>query len=499
MIGHVPGQTVHWQRLAQDESLLAEIASIGFSREASRLRTLFASSEAGAEQLVNLPIPLYSLGQFQALFPDAFAAPCQYRSVLGGDRAWLPLAVQDFFESSSSNGQSGLKLWIICVPEEAGAAAFLPRAEANMLEPETLGAFERALLIPNAAIVALPDLERLQIPALLQDIPRLRLVNPEPVFLPCGHEVDDGHRERRYPDEIPKMVEPLDPQAILAPIARALARLRPDMQCLLTVGLDSLPGSERPVASSQFLDCAAKLSGIGENGQFAVDSGGEMTGAARHLQLIFPYLRGPDRHLTSPAGLVAGMQAQVSQQHGPWRSIGERPLPGRSLPWPPLSQNTATNLRNRPGVTVLLHRAGRTVVDDERLCAPCLSTLEFRQLPAARRIDEHWRSAEVMRFMGWLRRELQSLGERMIFNIDPQDPRPELALSAFFSRLYSRGALRGANAESAFTLTRRSAGESTLAFDIEIAPAYALDRLRITFMQDRHATGEQTTIEVSHG
>lgn len=499
MIGHAPGPTVHWQRLAQDEQLLAEIASLGFSRETSRLRTLAATMDVEAAQLYLLPIPLYSFGQFQALFPDAFDTACHYRSELGGDRAWLPLAVQDFFESSGVNGQSALKLWIIRVPEEAGVAAFLPEPGANMLEAESLGAFERALLIPQAAILALPDLERLQIPVHLPDIPRLRLVNPEPVFLPCGQEVDDGHRERRHSDEMPKLAAPLAAQALLAPIARTLARLRPDMQCLLTVALDSLPNSEGPVAAQQFLDCAARLAGIADDGQLSADAGGETAGAARHLQLIFPYLRGPDRKLSSPAGLVAGMQAKISQLHGPWRSIGERPLPGRSLPWPPVNQTTATALRHRPGVTVLLHRAGRTVVDDERLCAPCLSTLELQQLPAMRRIDEHWRSAEVMRFMGWLRRQLQALGERMIFNLDPQDPRPELALRAFFSRLYSRGALRGVNAESAFTLTKRDASAATLAFDIEIAPAYAIDRLRITFMQDRHATGEPLTIEVKHG
>ena len=138
--------------------------------------------------------------------------------------AWLPMAVQDFFEGSTSLGREQLKLWVIRVPEEAGSAAFLPAIGADLTEPASLGAFERALLPRRAAIIALPDLERLQVPANLPDIPRLRLDNPVPVFLPCGVEPDDGHRERRYSREIPHSPAPLEAAAVVAPIARSLAR-----------------------------------------------------------------------------------------------------------------------------------------------------------------------------------------------------------------------------------------------------------------------------------
>ena len=504
MVGHCPSATVQaqWQRLAVDELLLTEIATLGFARECSRLRELARNSTPTAEDatllaLYNLPIPLHSFGQFQSLFPDAFNATTQYRSVLGGERAWLPLAVQDFFESSSGN--SRLKLWIIRVDENDKQSAFLPTPDANMIEPETLGAFERALLIPRAGILALPDLERLQIPAHLEDIPRLQLDNTEPVFLPCGTEVDDGHRERRNANEIPSMPAPVAAREIVIPIARALAQLRPDMQCLLTVTLATVPGSERPGPAPDFLECVAKAAGLDETGSLTDESRGSLTEATRHLQLLYPYLRGPDRRLGTPAGLVAGMQAAVSQQHGPWRSIGERPLPGRSLPWPLLNQNSASALRDYPGVTVLLYRANRTVVDDERMCAPCLPAVQLQQLTRERRNDEHWRSAEIMRFMGWLRRELQALGERMIFDVDPRDPRPAIALRNFFTKLHGLGALRGRRAEDGFTLTQRNDGEGVIIFDIEIAPAYPIDRLRITFMQDRHSAGTSTNIESSGG
>jgi hypothetical protein len=148
---------------------------------------------------------------------------------------------------------------------------------------------------------------------------------------------------------------------------------------------------------------------------------------------------------------------------------------------------------------VLTRRNGRCVVDDERLAVPCLAPVALRRLTAAQRAGEHWRSAEVMRFMGWLRRELQQLGERLVFDTDLSDPRPELALRTFFNRLHALGALRGARPEQAFRISRASQGESTLVFEIEIAPAYPLDLIRITFVQDRHAEQVGTTLEALDG
>jgi len=505
MLGHCPAQAglPNWARLAADPSVLEEIAQLGLGSACARLRELAAGASASPEDerlqaLYDLPLPLRSFGQFQSLFPGAFAADTQYRSLLGGQRAWLPLAVQDFFENALP-GQA-LKLWMIRVDERQGSAAFLPRAEADMLDPRTLGPFERALLIPRAAILALPDLERLQIPAHLADIARLRLANPVPSFLPCGAQSDDDHRERRHSEEMPAPPATLPAGEILLPISRALARLRPDMQCLLSVPLAALPGSELPGADERFLAFAGRLAGLDDSGALDPARLGRATDAARHLQLLYPYLRGPDRQLGSAVGLVAGMQAAVSQQYGVWRSIAGRPLPGRSLPWPPLSQHAATQLRQQPGVTVLLQRKSQALVDDERLCAPCLPAAALRQLTAARRDDEHWRSAEVMRFMGWLRRELQALGERLVFDTDARDPRPQLALRSFFSRLHSLGALRGQRLDDAYTLTQSASDDARLAFDIEIAPAYPIDRIRISFLQDRDSDGRTSTeVEVAHG
>jgi hypothetical protein len=493
MIGHCPSVdgNAEWTRLARDDATLAEIAALGFTSETERLRKLDADpSKVGPDDaalfaLYSLPIPVRSLGYFQALFPQAFDTDSGYRSVLAGRAAWLPGAVQDFFAGVETGSRETRTLWIIRVPESGGLRAFLPGPYASLIDTSALSAFERALLIARAGIIALPDLERLLVPAALPDLPPVRLPSPAPVFLPCGTEIDDTHRERSPADDIPRDDETLAPADIVPPIARTLARLRPDMQCLMALPLDQQPSDGLPAPSRAFLDHLAV---------FADDDG-----KLRHLQFVWPYLRSADQRLGSPCGLVAGMQARVSQRYGTWRSIAGRPLPGARLPWPPVTQQQATSLRESPGVTVLLMRAGKLQVDDEALAAPCLPASDLHGMSAESRAQDSWRSAEVMRFMGWIRRELQALGERLVFDVDPRDPRPELELRAFFGRLHDAGALRGARSEDAYRIRALPLGEAALAFEIEIAPAYPIDRLRITFLQDRHASVADTRIEAEDG
>lgn len=511
MIGHCPSPdgSAQWQRLARDTVTLADIAALGFARQVERLRQLAntaelnSADEADLRALYWLPIPIRSLGHFQALFPSAFDTDTSYRSALAGGLAWLPLTVQDFFAGTTSdNGDvstpDSRTLWIIRVPERDGIAAFLPRPGADLAEPHTLGAFEHALLVPRAGILALPDLERLLVPAALPDVPRLRLANPEPVFLPCGTEIDDTHRERRNPDEMPTAGEIADPRQIVASIARKLAQLRPDLQCLLALPLDTHPEDEQPAPSSTFLDMLR-----GRTAPGPTEDGNIKDSAAfrrlRHLQFVWPYLRADDRTLGSPCGLLAGLQARVAQRFGAWRSIGGRPLPGIAQAWPPPTQQRATALREDPGVTVLLMRAGTLQVDDEALCAPCLPAADLDRMNTASRTLQQWHSAEAMRFMGWLRRELRALGERLAFSLDPHDLRAEIALHGFFGRLHAAGALRGARPEDAFQIHQLPGAESTLAFEIEVALAYPLDRIRITFLQDRHASVADTQIEAIDG
>lgn len=463
LLGHCPGR---WNgaRVGRDQAMLEAIRQLGLAEDVRRVEN--ETRAGGNPALTRIPLPLRSFGQFQDLFPDAFDTAAEAPGRITGDRVWLPYAVQDFFEATSQVARDALRLWIVPVPEAEGVEAFLPRPGADPLEPSTLGALERALLIRRAGILAMPDLERLLIPADLPDIPALRITNSVPTFVPCTASVEDP-RERRTSEAVPRYVAQPSAFSVLGALGRTLERLRPDMLCLMTVPLAALSGSQQAVPDPDLLKAVAE----------AIHAP-----SLRHLQLLFPYLQGEGRGLSSPCGLVAGLQALVSQRHGPWRSIAEQGIPSRLNLWPSLPAHRIGALRQKPGLTILSMRKGLLRVDDERLAAPWL--------PEGMG-DEAWRSAEVARFLGWVRRELRELGERLVFDVDPEDPRPLLALKAFFRGLHKAGALRGARAEDAFTVTALPApNPSALAFQIELAPAFPIDRIRLTFLQDRHVAGE---------
>jgi hypothetical protein len=491
MLGHCPG-VARWDRLGGDRPALEEIAALGLRAQVTALAAMAANpghgpmaGDQGLNGLYGLPIPVYSLGQFQALFPEAFSEPTSYRSRLAGDRAWLPLAVQDFFDQEDPPPFGAQRLWVIRVDEARGVAGFLPDPAADLIDPAHIGPFERALSLPRVGILALPDLERLQIPANLADIPRVRLPNPAPVFLPCTVEPDDGHRERRRSNEMPKAPAPLAPQAVLGPLLRSLGRFRPDLQCLLSLPLDPEARGESPQPHQAFLGTVAAAAGIDAAGATLREP---PTGLRlRQVQFVYPYLRGADRRLSSAVGLIAGAQTAVSQRLGPWRSVAGRRLPGRALPYPPVGQQEATRLRENPGITVVVQRKGACELDDERLAAPVFAPPGYLVRPGEPRQDADYRSGELARFMGWLQRELTELGEQVLFDSDPSDPRLELLLRRFFIQLYQRGALRGTLPERAFDLTRVAAPEGVLAFDIALASAFPIDRIRLSFAQDRNA------------
>lgn len=490
MLGHAPPEgPARWDRVARDEALLAEIGALGFTREVARLRAWHQGrpeaapplppgvSDDDLRGLLRLPLPIRSLAHFETLFPQAFDQPCRRTSRLAGDRAWLPRAVQDFFDGHEAGSDDSRTLWVLRVPEADGVAAFLPAPGPDRGNPSSLAAFDRALAVPRAGLLLLPDLERLLVPAQLDDVPRLRLANAEPVFLPLGSRLDDGTRERRPSAAMPVPDAAADPGAVLAPIARALARQRPDMVALLSLPFAPVKPHELPAPAPAWL-------ALGDPAGAAAAALGD---ALRQVQLLYPYLRDRERRLVSASGLLAGAQARVAQRQGPWRSVAGRPLPGLAQPWPPVSVQQAAAWRGQ-GISVLQQRGGRLLLDDEALPAPVLPAADLAGLPAAARAGADWRSAEVQRFMGWVRRELQGLGERLLFDADPGDPRPELALRSFFGQLHEAGALRGARPEQAYSIRALPIGqspESTLAYEIAIAPAFPIDRIRITFVHDR--------------
>jgi hypothetical protein len=467
MLGHCPGR-VRPERLARLTDAVEEIRQAGFE---DRLKAMAAPGGAAD----HLPIPLLSVAEFDDIFPDARESPnTVYRSRLAGGGAWLPQAVDDFF----ANG--GEKLWVVPVPEGAGAAGFLPRPGTAPHDPNSMTGLAVMLALPDVGLVAFPDLERIQIPANLDDIPPLQLANPAPEFLPCSQIAGDDAGEGG--GETPGLPPPAPLMVLLREVLGFIARHRPDMQCLFTLplaysGVSGSPAVDREAVRT--LEAAKQAAG----------------GAAlRYVQFLFPYLRSSRYSLRSPAGVVAGAQAAGARARGVWRSIGGQPLFSDGKPYPKVSLIEAIGFRGAPGVGVLQDRRGELALDDERLAVPALHAGDYRNAREPGRFDG-FRSGEVARFIGFLLRQLRALGENLVFDADPADPRPRLLLEQFFLGLFRQGALRGRLPEQAFTISQRSSEPDTIAYDIVIAPALPIDRVTLTFV-NRSTAWE---LEVSRG
>ena len=197
--------------------------------------------------------------------------------------------------------------------------------------------------------------------------------------------------------------------------------------------------------------------------------------------MLFPYLRSPRYALRSTVGAVAGVIASSARRRGIWRSVAGIPLVTDGRPYPLLSMTQGIALRENPGIGVVQRRARQVLLDDERLAVPALQRNDYRPGVYGERLDD-LRAGEVVRFIGFLVRQLKVLGESLIFNIGFDDPRPRLLLEKFFMGLYRQGALRGSLPEHAFSIRRAAVQEAVIAYDIEIAPAYPIDRIVLTFV-----------------
>jgi len=431
--------------------------------------------------LFQLPLPLQSGAEFRDLFPDAASAATRYRSVLAGATAWLPQAVTDFF----ANG--GDKLWVIRIPEDQGQDGFLPLPDTELFDTERLRGLALALVVQGVGVLAMPDLERLQVPPRLPDIPGQRLDGIAPEFLPCTQQSNTLGGPYPAIEQMPAprafnqliglplltaAADGIDMNQAPTGVLRWLFSLRPDIQCLWTLPLNYSGELDSPVLDPAVLTELAAYQAQPGSGQ-----------ALRHMQFLAPYLRGPGVGLSSPVGLIAGRQSAVARRDGPWRSVAAQPLQSELLPYPYLNQAQTLQLRETPGIGVLRYRraagvASQLALDDERLVVPALLAIDH---PLDKQRYDGFRSAEVMRFLGFLRRQLQALGEQLIFNVDVRDPRPRLVLEQFFRRLYLQGALRGGSAEQAFSIKQSAPQEGAIAFEIMVAPAFPVDRVFLTF------------------
>ncbi len=309
-------------------------------------------------------------------------------------------------------------------------------------------------------------------------MPRVRLQNPAPAFLPCSQKqpAEDGHRERRNSNEMPGFTEhwsaPWSTKKIVANIIQPIHKYRPDMQCLWSLGMEYDNSRGTPGLSTQALD---DLKALRNNASYRH--------GLHRIQFIFPYLRS-DEKIYSANGLLSGLIASQSVQLGTWRSVAGVALADTGLPYPPIDHRLAAQLRESHGLGLLVRQAGRTCLDDERLANSY--TPKYGQTSGD---ESAQRSGELVRFMGFLQRKLLRLGESILFAMDPLDPRPMLLLEQFFDRLHDQGALRGGLAREAYRIEQIPTDESVLTYEIQIAPAFSIDLIRLSFS---HQRGENT-------
>lgn len=497
MLGHCGGKA-DLSQLSNDA--LAEISSLGLVEQATNIKAIQAKilpgdllddlsedDESSAalttdqihlESLYNIPVPILSLADFQALFPQSTQWEAAYKSQLAGSEYWLPKAVADFFNDSETLPTGAKKLWLIRVNEADGQHGFLPEESCDLTEIGRLSGLHLALLPPGAGLITMPDLERLQIPQQLPDVPRVRLQNPAPAFLPCSQKqpAEDGHRERRNSNEMPGFTEhwsaPWSTKKIVANIIQPIHKYRPDMQCLWSLGMEYDNSRGTPGLSTQALD---DLKALRNNASYR--------NGLHRIQFIFPYLRS-DEKIYSANGLLSGLIASQSVQLGTWRSVAGVALADTGLPYPPIDHRLAAQLRESHGLGLLVRQAGRTCLDDERLANSY--TPKYGQASGD---ESAQRSGELVRFMGFLQRKLLRLGESILFAMDPLDPRPMLLLEQFFDRLHDQGALRGGLAREAYRIEQIPTDESVLTYEIQIAPAFSIDLIRLSFS---HQRGENT-------
>lgn len=457
MLGHCPGP---FRASRLTPSAQAAMREAGHTASVDRLREAPEMADG-----YHLPIPLTAAAELDDLFPSARSQPTAYRSILAGGRAWLPDAVDDFF------AQGGERLWMVRIPERDGQRGFLSLPGRTLVEPESLRGLATVLAIAEVGVVAMPDLERLQIPAELPDIPPLQLDNPEPHFLPCTAHPNDSRRESPAGTEPSSSEQPWPTEVLLRGALTDLAQYRPDMLWLFTLPPSFSTAAGRPVLDPAALAAVSAMRNL------------EDAELLRHVQLLFPYLRSHRRPLASAVGTIGGAQAAVSQRQGPWRSVAGRPLRSEARPYPLATRQDVVRWRREPGIGVLEHRRGTLTLDDERLAVPALPGTDYAVTTF--KDGDDWidgcRSGEIARLMGHLMRELRRLGESLVFDANPRDPRPRLVLEGYFRSLYARGALRGRLPEEAFRVTPRAASTDSLFYEIEIAPAFPVDRIRLTF------------------
>jgi hypothetical protein len=468
--------------------------------------------------------------------PLAFSSTAAFASAFPGDTSWLARAVKDYFNAG------GLRAWVVRI--DSGTTP--------LLDAIAVGGVGIAMQVPAAGLVLVPDLEALCL-ASVPPPPPLPTAPPlAPAFRPFAGTVPppspavsntlsapaglaataiapsgltlswtastntggpgvggytvyrDGKlvgtvdgATTRYGDSglnsntsysytvvafdsspaalvsgpsTPLAVstaDPVTPNEVLSRVSAILAAQRPDMLCLFALPVGADGSQSMPKLVTRALDYVGGVSATTPN--------------FPQIQAFAPLLRdAATGSISSPSGLIAGTLAASAETDGVWRSIAGRVLPLGAMPLRRIESNALQQLR-AGGVAVLRAAAGGAVLDDDILACVDVPGSAMR------------RSAGGRRLMGWLLRNLQSFGERLVFENVLDDGRVELILYDLFAALLKRGALNGVQVTDAVKITAVKTSRTTGAgaewrFDIAVAIALAIERIQLRFVD-----GELTT------
>jgi hypothetical protein len=239
-----------------------------------------------------------------------------------------------------------------------------------------------------------------------------------------------------------------------------LARKRPDVTAILTLPLgpqvlEPLPSLERRALTLLY---------------------GQASNDLAQLQPLAPLVTDLTGGVGTPSGLIAGALAREAELTGPWRSIAGRLLPSAYTPMRRIGEESVPMLSDG-GIGVLQQRPGGLALQEELLAV---------------RSSRSAAAAPTRRFIGWLLRQLESFGRDLVFENGLGDGRVERALSGFFGALFQRGALAGRRLSSAFAVSQLPSPENEAVFQIGFAPAYALDRIMLRFVQTKDGAVQVT-------
>lgn len=486
MVGHCPGK--HRARELRSQQRMTEaIRRAGFADKLLALWHLLDADPEAEPALYDVPVPVQSFAEFQVLFPEAATEETGHQTPLGGSRAWLPAAVADFFAAG------GRLLWVVCVPEQEDPARsrdrFLPDRPPPLESPPGLRGVEVVLALDEVGMLGLPDLERLRIPGSLFQ-PRNEIIPPDSGFVRCADFV--------APVPAAAAPAPAQPDPVAASWRDDAARLqyligryRQDLGCAFALPLDA--DSVRPEVDAEQLEALRHQAfpGLAAREDRTTADGLPVSSEYEYLKrmmLIFPYVAA-DGVLRSPVGSVLGRQSARARRTGIWHSIAGQVLSRSVGVFPALVMREVVELRDK-GVSVLVDHGAGVELDGEVTLVPAQHRDDVAGLGVG---AGPWRSHVLSRFIGFLLRELQRLGDSLIFIVDPRDERPRAAVEALLDRLYRAGALRGRRAADAYRVTPVPSADAVLRLDIEVAPVLPVGRLRVQFVN----TGGTWTTEVA--